>query len=163
MCVSWKTFEMEFKFSKLTWWLGVSEPSVKYMVIFFPTNDSSLLESCQLYIIARYKASNCCKIEAAIHRRSVKKLPLKILQNSQENPCARVSFLKLQIKTLAQVFPCKYCENFKSTFFIEHLPLLPLVKFRIKLWNQQNFSSSYIWLYSTSWTPSTLWQNSCKT
>ena len=124
---------MEFKFSKLAWWLGVYEPSVKHTVIFFPTNDSSLLESCQLYIIARYKASNCCKIEAAIHRRSVKKLPLKILQNSQENPCARVSFLKLQIKTLAQVFPCKYYENFKNTFFIEHLRLLPLVKLKSSL------------------------------
>ena len=154
---------MDFKFSKLAWWLGVYEPSVKHTVIFFPTNDSSLLESCQQYIIARYKASNCCKIEAAIHRRSVKKLPLKILKNSQENPCARVSFLKLQIKTLALVFPCKYYENFKNTFFIEHLRLLPLVKLKSSLWNQQNFSSSYIWLYLTSWTPSTLWQNSCKT
>ena len=154
---------MEFKFSKLTWWLGVSEPSVKYMVIFFPTNDSSLLESCELYIIARYKASNCCKIEAAIHRRSVKKLPLKILQNSQENPCARVSFLKLQIKTLAQVFPCKYCENFKSTFFIEHLPLLPLVKFRIKSLKSAKFQFQLYLTLLDIMTPSTLWQNSCKT
>ena len=57
-----------------------------------PTNDFSLLESCQLYIIAKYKASNCCKIEAAIRRCSVEKVFLKILQNSQENPCVRVSF-----------------------------------------------------------------------
>ena len=35
---------------------------------FFPTNDFSLLESCQLYIIAKYKTSNCCKIEAFIQR-----------------------------------------------------------------------------------------------
>ena len=28
---------------------------------FFPTNDFSLLESCQLYTSASYKASNCCK------------------------------------------------------------------------------------------------------
>ena len=35
---------------------------------FFPTNDFSLLESCQLYIIANYKASSCCNIEAVIQR-----------------------------------------------------------------------------------------------
>ena len=69
------------------------------MNFFSPTNDYSLLEICQLYIIAKYKASNCCKIEAVIQRCSVKKAFLKILQNLQENPCARVSFLiKLQLK-----------------------------------------------------------------
>ena len=60
---------------------------------FFPTNDFSLLESCQLYITAKYKASNCCKIGAVIQRCSVKKVFLNILQNSQEDSCARVSFL----------------------------------------------------------------------
>ena len=69
------------------------------MIFFSPINDFSLLESCQLYIIAKYKASNCCKIEAAIQRYSVKSVFLKILENSQENPCTRVSFLiKLQLK-----------------------------------------------------------------
>ena len=58
---------------------------------FFPNNDFSLLESCQLYIIAKYKASNCCKIEEVIQKRSVKKVFLKILQNSKENTCARDS------------------------------------------------------------------------
>ena len=68
-------------------------------MIFYPTNDFSLLESCQLYVIANYKVSNCCKIEAVIQRWSVKKVFLKILQNAPENPCARVSFLiKLQFK-----------------------------------------------------------------
>ena len=59
---------------------------------FFPTNDFCLLESCQLYIIAKYKASNCCKIEEVIQRCSVKTVFLKILQNSQENSSAGVSF-----------------------------------------------------------------------
>ena len=69
------------------------------MNFFFSTNDFSLPESCQPYIVAKYKASNCCKIEAVIQKCSVKKMFLKILQNSQENPCARVSFLiKLQLK-----------------------------------------------------------------
>ena len=46
---------------------------------------------------------------------------LEISQNSQENTCARVSFLiKLQ-ETLAQVFCCKFCEISKNTFSTEHL------------------------------------------
>ena len=51
-----------------------------------------------------------------------KKVFLKILQNSQENTCARVSFLiKLQAnfiekETLAQLFSCEFCEIFKKTF-----------------------------------------------
>ena len=64
------------------------------------------------------------------HRRCfIKKMFLKIPQNSQENTCVRVSFLtKLQAwgnfvktKTLAQVFSCEFCEIFKNTFFTEHL------------------------------------------
>ena len=61
------------------------------------------------------------------HQRcTVKKVLLKISQNSQENTCARVSFLiKLQAEacnfikkeTLAQVFSCEFCEIFKNTFF----------------------------------------------
>ena len=59
-----------------------------------------------------------------------KKVFLKVSQNSQENTCARVSFLiKLQawpcnfVKngTLAQVFSCELCEISKKNFFpIEH-------------------------------------------
>ena len=45
-----------------------------------PTNDFSLLQSCRLYIIAKYKASNCCKTEAFIKSCSVKKVFLKIFQ-----------------------------------------------------------------------------------
>ena len=41
---------------------------------FSPTNDFSQLESCQLYIIAKYKASNCCEMEAIIQVGSVKKV-----------------------------------------------------------------------------------------
>ena len=55
---------------------------------------------------------------------------LKISQNSQENTCARVSFLaKLQLlglqlikkETLAQVFSSEFWEISKNTFFKEHL------------------------------------------
>ena len=55
---------------------------------------------------------------------------LEILQNSQENTYARVSFLiKLQAwglqlfkkETPAQVFSCEFCEISRNTFFTEHL------------------------------------------
>ena len=57
----------------------------------------------------------------------------KTLKNSQENKCARVSFLiKLQASGLrpatllkkrasAQLFPREFCEIFKNTFSSEHL------------------------------------------
>ena len=68
--------------------------------------------------------------EAVVQRCSVKKVFLKISQNSQESTCARVSFLiKMQLapatlfkkETLAQVIPCEFCQIFKSIFFTEHL------------------------------------------
>ena len=55
---------------------------------------------------------------------------LNILRNSQQNVCARVSFLiKLQAKTcnfikketLEHVFYCEFWDIFKNTFFAEHL------------------------------------------
>ena len=52
---------------------------------------------------------------------------LEISENSQENTCARVSFLiKLQAcnfvkkEFLAQVFSFEFCEISESTFSIEH-------------------------------------------
>ena len=64
--------------------------------------------------------------EAVVWRCSVEKVFLQISQNSQENTCARVSFLikalaftTLFIKkeTLAQVFSCEFFEISKETFF----------------------------------------------
>ena len=63
--------------------------------------------------------------EAVSQRRSVKKVFLEVSQNSQENTCARVSFLiKLQVwawnfikkETLAQVFSNEFWEISKNTF-----------------------------------------------
>ena len=58
----------------------------------------------------------------------VKKVLLKIFQNSQENTCVRVCFLmKLQAcnfinkEALALVFSREFCEIFKNAFFVEHL------------------------------------------
>ena len=68
--------------------------------------------------------------EAVVPRCSVKKMFLKISQNSQENTSARVSFLiKLQAiacnfiknEALAQVFSCEFWEIFKNIFVTEHL------------------------------------------
>ena len=70
-------------------------------------------------------SSKSIKREAVAKRCSVKKVFLKISQNSQENTCARVSFLiKLQAwglqlfekETLAQVLSCEFCEISKKTF-----------------------------------------------
>ena len=46
---------------------------------------------------------------------------LEISQNSQENTCVRVSFLKklqafIKKETLAQVFSCEFCKISKNTF-----------------------------------------------
>ena len=60
----------------------------------------------------------------------LKKLHLKIFQNSEETTCAWVSFLiKLQAGGLqlyqmqapVQVFPCEFFEIFNNTSFEEHL------------------------------------------
>ena len=56
--------------------------------------------------------------EAVVQRCSIKQVFLKIWQNSQENTCARVSFLiKLQAEAQAQVFSCEFCEFFKNICF----------------------------------------------
>ena len=49
------------------------------------------------------------------------KVFLEILQNSQENSCARVFFNKvtgnyIKKETLAQVFSCEFFKIFKNTF-----------------------------------------------
>ena len=68
---------------------------------FFPTNDFSLLESRQLYRIAKYKASNCCKIEAkieaVIQRYSVKKVFLKNREIHRKTPMSESFLIKLQL------------------------------------------------------------------
>ena len=70
------------------------------------------------------------RIEAVVQWCSLKKVFLKISQNSQENACARASFLiKLQApdlqlqkkKTLSQVVSSEFCEIFKNTYFYKTL------------------------------------------
>ena len=60
---------------------------------------------------------------------SCKKMPLKILENSQENTCAGIPLLiKLQVscnilkkETQAKVFLCEFCETFKGNLSTESL------------------------------------------
>ena len=69
-------------------------------------------------------------IEAATEGVLQEKIFLEISQNSQENTCARVSFLIksqgsacnfIKKEALGQMFSCKYCEISKFTFLTEHL------------------------------------------
>ena len=140
---------------------------LKYMdEFFFHTNDFPLLESGQLYMIAKYKVSNCSKIEAVIQKCSVNKSIYKYVEKlTGKSPCQSPFFKKFaaQKETLANVFFFEYWEIFVNSFFIEHLRGVPLVKLEPSLLNQQNFSSSYFWLHLIPWAPSTFRQNSCKT
>ena len=64
-------------------------------------------------------------LEAVTQRCSIKKVFLEISQNSQENTCAKASFLKNFIKqeTLEHVFSCEFCEISKNTF-LHRTPLV---------------------------------------
>ena len=67
-----------------------SVKSLRFMDDFFP--DFSLLESCQPYIIAKCKASSCCKLEAVIQRFR-KKGVLKHLAKITGKPLCQSLFL----------------------------------------------------------------------
>ena len=74
-------------------------------------------------------------LEAVVRVCSVEKVFLEISQNSQENTCARGSFLiKLQAsghvtkkESLAQALSCEFCEISKNTFPTEHTRITAFV------------------------------------
>ena len=78
-------------------------------------------------------------LEAVVQWFSVKKVFLEISQNSQENTCARVSFLiKLQVSGLRpatllkmrhwnRCFPVNFVKFLRTPFYIEHLCWLLLI------------------------------------
>ena len=70
------------------------------------------------------------KRETVTKRCSLKKVFLKISENSQENTCDRVFFIRKD--TQAQVFSCEFCENFKNKFFVVQLRSM-LLKKNLKL------------------------------
>ena len=60
-------------------------------------------------------------VEVVAQRCFVDKVFLEVSQNSQENTCARVSFLRkvcnfIKKETLTQVFSCEFCEISKNIF-----------------------------------------------
>ena len=66
--------------------------------------------------------------KAAIQRRSVKKVLLKISQNLQENTCARVSFLiKWKKRLWRRCFSVNFAIFFRKAFFTEHLWWLSVI------------------------------------
>ena len=92
--------------------------------------------------------------EAFTRRSSVKRVLLEISQNSQENTCARVSFLiKMQAstcnfikkETLAQVFSCEYSEISKNNFSYRTPPVAASVESKsdVIFLNQTNCSVQY--------------------
>ena len=93
------------------------------------TNNKLTQENWKHMIIHSSRNGNNLLIhdpEAVVRRCSVKKVFFEILQNSQENTCARVSFLLscrpeacnfIEKETLAQMFSCEFCKISKNTFF----------------------------------------------
>ena len=86
---------------------------------------------------------------------------LKISQNSQENTCAwdRQLYLK---ETLAQLFPCEFCEIFKNTFFYR----TPVVASKME-WLRQKRDDFMImhhlenWFYLQIWMRDSARQHCC--
>ena len=97
--------------------LGKCGMDIKFAQVF-----ASLMQYLFCYRIVKALQFNI----AVVRRCSVKKVFLKISQNTGENICARVSFLiKLQAdacefikkETLAQVFSCEFSEIFQRNLF----------------------------------------------
>ena len=78
-------------------------------------------------------------IEVVARKCSVKKLFLEISQNWQENTCARVS--ACIFITLAQVFPCEFCEISKNTFSYRTPPMAASVFSSLNICNKVKKSS----------------------
>ena len=81
--------------------------------------------------------SSRINVEAPTGDVLLKKVFLRISQNSHETACARISFLiKLRTdpcnfikkETLTQVFSCEFCEIFKNSFFYISYFLIRAVK-----------------------------------
>ena len=92
------------------------------------------------------------KVEKAIRRCSVKKLFLEISQNSQENTCARVSFLiKLQAAPATllkkrlwhRCFPVNFAKFLRTPFLTEHLRWL-LILDNVLTYLQGNLELNFI-------------------
>ena len=80
----------------------------------------TFLEHLEFYIAAWFNL----KLEAVTRRCSVKEVLLEISQNSQENTCARVSFLKkktlLKTRLWLRCFPANFEKSLRTPVLIEH-------------------------------------------
>ena len=110
---------------------------------FFPTNDFSLLESCHLYVIAKYKTSNCCKIEALIQR-YLAKLVGELL-------CQRLFKIKLQLKKILwhRRFPVNTAKFLRTPFY-RTPPVTASVKIRTKSLKSAKFQFQLFLTTSTT-------------
>ena len=105
---------------------GSSSLPLQYLNFSRTSADSRFCLPCY-----KLKKKSCFMSRSSHQRCSIKKSPLKNFPKFTGKHCAKVSFLiiKLQTKacdfiekeTLAVVFSCEFCKNFKSTFFTEHL------------------------------------------
>ena len=84
--------------------------------------------------------------EPAAQRCSVKKVFLKVSQNSQENTCARVSFLtKMQVSAKRlwhRYFPVNFVKILRTRFLTEHLRWLLLLNEVMEKVNKQRLQIS---------------------
>ena len=89
--------------------------------IFLPSFEGMLIERERFSIFISISIFFYKTTEAVAQRCSVKKVFLEISQNSQENTCARISFLiKVQASGL------NFAKFLKALFPTEHLRRLPL-------------------------------------
>ena len=137
----WKIFRL--KYFLLPVWLLCRSQEIKQ-----PNSNPFLLQSPNPFLAIVPICTKFCKfvknvvlnVEAVVQRCSIKKVFLKISQNSQENTCARVSFL-IKSQTLGlrpatvlkkrlwyRCFPVNFAEFLRTPFSIEHLRWLILVK-----------------------------------
>ena len=120
-CLSYSLLVLP-KFSYFLYQLPLNVSLYYYLFCYLPLYISDTPYQCINYSFL---------LEEAVARRcSANKVPLKILQNSQEDTCARVSFLInvqapacnfIKKEALAQVFSCEFSEICKNNFFTEHL------------------------------------------
>ena len=100
---------------------------------------------CKLIQLRKKKILFLHKIEADVQRCSVKKVFLKILQNSQENIRARIFILintaLLKKRLWHRCFLVNFAKFLRTAFFTEYLRWLLLIKIFITLSNVRKVTS----------------------
>ena len=99
-------------------------------VIVVALNKKFLEQRC-IQNVTLQKTTKKSQITKRSNHRSIKKVFLKILLNSQKNICFKISFwikllvfrayIFIQKATPSQNFYCEFCEILKNSFFTQHL------------------------------------------